>query len=66
VVSVDAKISLPAQPLEPWQIPDHDITLAASRKGSFDSHVNAKKGPEAISGLACQRYIMSAIAPTFT
>ena len=52
---------LPAQPLEPWQIPDQDITLAASRKGSFDSHVSAEKGREAISGLACQRYIISAI-----
>ena len=57
MISVDAKKSLPAQPLEPWQIPDQDITLAASRKGSFDSHVSAEKGPEAISGLACQRYV---------
>jgi len=36
-----------AQPLETWQIPDQDVTLAASRKGSFDSHVSAEKGPEA-------------------
>ena len=65
IYSVDAKKSLTAQPLEPWQIPDQDITLAASRKGPFDSHVRAEKGPEAISGLACQRYIVSAIAPAF-
>jgi len=66
VISVDAKKTLPAQPLEPWQKPDQDITLAASRKGSFDSHVSAEKGPKAISGLACQRYNVSAIAPAFT
>jgi len=63
LISVDAKKFLPEQPLEPWQIPDQDITLASSRKGSFDSHVSAEKGPEAISGLACQRYVVSAIAP---
>jgi len=47
LTSFDAKKFLPAQPLEPWQLPDQGITLAASRKGSFDSHVSAEKGPEA-------------------
>ena len=63
LTSVDAKKLLPAQPIEPWQTPDLDLSRAASRKGSFDSHVSAEKGPEAISGLACQRYIVSAIPP---
>jgi len=52
LTSFDAKKLLPAQPLEPWQKPEQDITLVASSKGSFDSHVRAEKGPKAISGLA--------------
>jgi len=63
VITVDAKKSLPAQLLEPWQIPDQDITLAASRKGSFDSYVSAEKGPEAISGLACPPLLRLSRAP---